>query len=306
MTKRKNKLGQGMSVWLTIVGLIGLGVVVALLLKGKDVRLMNPKGLIAGEQLRLMMGSMLLMLEIAIPTLFVLYFFAWKYRESHASSTYDAEIRHGKLFVFSMWAVPTIMMLLLAYIMWPATHRLQPQKNIDPAVKPLKIQVVAMSWKWVFIYPEQKIATVNFVQVPVGTPVQFELSADEAPMSSFWIPHLGGQLYAMTGHVNRLNLMAEEPGDYPGSSAEINGKGFAGMKFIARASSIGDFERWVQELKQSSNVLDASEYTKLLAPSENNPAAFYTTTGSNLYEAMLLKYAGSHGQGTTKHEAGHE
>ena len=156
-----------------------------------------------------------------------------------------------------------------------------------------------MRWKWVFIYPEQQIATVNFVNVPVGTPVTFELTADEAPMSSFWIPNLGGQLYSMTGHVNRLNLMAEEAGDYPGSSAEINGAGFAGMKFTARASQPKDFDAWVQRVKQSSDVLDAASYKSLVQPSENNPAVFYSAYDNDLYDTVVTKYMGSHDHQTT-------
>lgn len=304
MTKQKNKPGPTRSIWFTFLGLIGLGLLISALLNGVDVALFNPKGVIAGEQLNLIIVSVALMLIIAVPTLIILYFFAWKYRESNATATYDAQTRHGKFFVFSIWAVPSIFMLMLALIMLPATHRLEPKKTIAADAKPITIQVVAMRWKWLFIYPEQKIATVNFVQIPVDTPVQFDLTADEAPMSSFWIPHLGGQLYAMTGHVNRLNLMAEEFGDYPGSSAEINGAGFAGMKFTARASSKTDFDLWAQEMGQSSDVLDAAEYEKLLKPSQNNPAAFYASYQPDLYAKLLMKYQGSHDHQPAKYEGG--
>ncbi len=296
MTKPKNKRGQTNTISLVLLGLFGLGIFMTMLLQGVDVALFNPGGQIASEQHRLMIFTAALLLVIAVPTLTLLYFFAWKYRESNEKATYDPHKRHGKLLVFSMWAIPSMFMLVLASVMWPATHKLAPQKLIDSNVKPLTIQVVAMRWKWLFIYPEQNIATVNFVQIPTGTPVQFELTADESPMSSFWIPHLGGQLYAMTGHMNKLNLMADKPGDYPGSSAEINGKGFAGMKFIARASSSADFDKWVQNVKLSESVLDSAEYKKLVAPSENNPAAFYSKAESDLYDNLLIKYNGSHNQ----------
>ena len=187
-------------------------------------------------------------------------------------------------------------MLLLATVMWPAAHKLAPQKLINTGLKPLTIQVIAMRWKWLFIYPQQNIATVNFVQIPTNVPVQFELTADEVPMSSFWIPHLGGQLYAMTGHVNQLNLMADTTGDFAGSSAEINGAGFAGMKFTTRASSMKDFDQWVQNVKSTSGTLDSASYEKLLAPSENNAVTFYSKAGPDIYDTMLMKYAGSHNQ----------
>jgi len=196
--------------------------------------------------------------------------------------------------VFSLWAIPTVFMLVLASVMWSATHKLAPQKAIASGTKPLTVQVIAMRWKWLFIYPEQNIATVNFVQVPTGTPVLFELTADEAPMSSFWIPHWGGQLYAMTGHVNPLNLLAETPGDYAGRSAEINGAGFAGMKFVAHASSKEDFDVWVKSVQLSSDVLDSEKYGMLLKPSENNTATFYSKADTDVYDNVLTKYNGSH------------
>lgn len=291
-------ISQTKTIWLTIMGLIGLSLLVAMLLKGNDIALLNSKGQIAVEQRRLMIVVIALMLEIAIPTLIIFYFIAWKYRETNEKASYEPNAQHSKPFVLSLWAIPSVMVLVLAYIMWPATHRLEPQKSIASDTKPITVQVVAMRWKWLFIYPEQNIATVNFVQIPTDTPVRFELTADEAPMSSFWIPHLGGQLYAMTGHVNPLNLIADTPGDYPGSSAEINGAGFAGMKFIARAGSKTDFDKWVQSIRQSAYALDSEEYAKLLAPSKNNTPAFYTTNETDLYDTILMKYTGSHGHQT--------
>lgn len=304
MAKHKNKNSQVKAIWLTVLGLTVLAALVTVLLRGRDVALFNPKGLIAQQQLNLIILSVLLILVIAVPTLIILYGFAWAYRDTNDKAAYDPEARHGKLFVFSIWAVPTIFMLLLTMVMWPATHRLQPRKAIDPQTKPLTIQVVAMRWKWLFIYPEQNIASVNYVQVPVGTPVEFQLTADEAPMSSFWIPHLGGQLYAMTGHVNRLNLVAGETGDYPGSTPEINGKGFTGMKFTARASSTEDFDAWVENVRSSTETLDAAAYEKLVSPSENNKPAFYASAERDLYAKLLTKYMGPQDPQQAKHGGG--
>lgn len=294
MTKHKNKGTSSNPAGLIVLSLVGLGLLIAMLLQGADVALFSPKGLIADQQHRLMLISAAILLAIAVPTLFLLYFFAWKYRESNEKATHAPFANHGKLFAFSAWGIPTTVMLVLASIMWPATQKLAPQKAIASNAKPLTIQVVAMRWKWLFIYPEQKIATVNYVQVPTGTPVKFELTADETPMSSFWIPNLGGQLYAMTGHMNQLNLLAEKPGDYPGRSAEINGAGFAGMKFIARASSTEAFDQWVRDVKLSSTTLDTSEYKKLLSPSENSPVALYSKADSGLYANLQKKYYGTH------------
>lgn len=284
---------------------IGFAMLITFLIYDKNIALFNTKGLIAQEQLRLMVFAVLLMLAVALPTLFLLYFTAWKYRESNTKATHDPEPIKSKFILWTMWLVPVAFMLVLTAVMVPATQKLEPQDTIAANAKPITIQVVAMRWKWVFFYPEQKIATVNFVQIPEDTPVTFELTADETPMSSFWIPNLGGQLYSMTSHVNRLNLIGETPGDYPGSSAEINGAGFSGMKFTARVSSAKDFDIWVKETKQSKTVLDAAKYNGLLKPSENNPVALYSDYQGDLFDRVVEKYSGLHEshRSKTDHEA---
>ncbi len=301
----KKRLNPGWIALGAFLAIVDFVLLIRYLLHGKNVAVFNPQGLIAHEQLSLIILVVTVLLTIGIPTLFLLFFTAWKYRESNTKAVRVSNGHHSKFLFLAIWLIPTTFMIVLATIMWSATHRLVPQESIVSDVKPLRIQVVSMRWKWLFIYPDQKIATVNFVQIPLNTPVQFELTADEAPMSSFWIPNLGGQLYSMTGHVNRLNLMAETPGDYPGSSAEINGAGFAGMKFTARASNTEDFDSWVQEVKQSPDVLDAATYQSILKPSENNPTAFYSAYDSSLYDKVVMKYMGSHAHKPTKYEAGH-
>lgn len=295
MSKNRKKHSVGKAVACILLGLTALALFMAAFMRGNNVALVHTKGMVANEQLNLMVITIGVMLLIAVPALLLLYYTAWKYRESNNKATYDSTARHGRFFVLSMWVVPTIVAVILAAIMWPATHKLEPNKAIAADAKPLTIQVVSMRWKWLFIYPEQNIATVNFVQIPVGTPVEFDLTADESPMSSFWIPNLGGMLYAMTGHVNQLNLIADAPGDYPGSSGEINGPGFAGMKFTARASSMEDFNSWVLDVKRSSDKLNAAEYDKLVQPSEDNPAAFYSAADKGLYDRILKKYTGPSG-----------
>jgi cytochrome o ubiquinol oxidase subunit 2 len=305
MTKHKKRSGNGrIFVGLLLVVLVGLGLLMTVLLRNADIQLFSPKGLMASEQMRLMIFAGGLLLEVALPTVLFLYFTAWKYRETNEKAAYDVR-PPAKSIVAVIWLIPCMVVLTLAFVMWPATHRLQPQKSIASNVRPITIQVVAMRWKWLFIYPEQNVASVNFLQIPTGTPIQFDLTADEAPMSSFWIPHLGGQLYAMTGHINRLNLLADKPGDYPGRSAEINGAGFAGMTFTARAGSNDEFYNWINSVKQSTHVLDTASYDTLLAPSENNPAAFYASTEPDLYAKMLTKY-GEHTHSHTSQSADYQ
>jgi cytochrome o ubiquinol oxidase subunit II len=292
--KQPSRRSVAQPVVLIVFGLALLAFCIAYIMQGTNVALLDVKGTIASEQRKLILFAAGLLLSVALPTVLFLYFIAWKYRESNTKAVYHPHTRQGKGLVATIWGLPTVIMIILALVMWPATHRLEPRKTIAADAKPMTIQVISMRWKWVFIYPEQEIATVNFVNIPVGTPVTFELTADEAPMSSFWIPNLGGQLYSMTGHVNQLNLIADTAGDYPGSSAEINGPGFAGMKFTARASTDKDFDAWVQRVKQSKDVLDKATYDELVKPSENNPAVFYSAYDSSLYDKVIEKYMGGH------------
>ncbi len=301
--------GYGATLAPILLVLASLAALIFLLLQGNNVALFNPKGTIAAQQQNLFILTVGIMLIIGIPAVFSFYFIAWKYRESNGKPKRDTEVRNVKLLNASIWLAPLAIAIILSPIMWSSTHKLEPQKLIAADTEPLTIQVVAMRWKWLFIYPEQQIATVNYVQIPTNTPVTFELTADEAPMSSFWIPNLGGMLYAMTGHVNSLNLMADTPGEYPGSSAEINGSGFAGMKFTAAASSKADFDTWVREVSLTSDVLGSAEYENLLKPSEDNPVAYYSTTDDSLYDKVLMKYMGghNHASGEPEHEhAEHE
>lgn len=278
-----------------VVALLGLAVAMALLLQGNNVALFHSKGMIAHEQRNLMVTTIAILFVIAIPSLFLCFFTAWKYRETNSKAKHEPDARQGKLLVASFWGAPSAIAIVLALIMWPAAHKLDPKTAIAPDTKPLTIQVVAMRWKWLFLYPEQHIATVNFVQIPEHTPVRFELTADEAPMSSFWIPNLGGQLYAMTGHENHINLIGDTPGDYIGSSAEINGSGFADMKFTARVSSKEAFDFWVRQTALTGGTLDTAAYGQLVAPSENSPVAFYTLPNTDLYDTVLMKYMGASG-----------
>ena len=155
---------------------------------------------------------------------------------------------HNYIAEYCWWGVPIVIIVILAVTTWKSSHDLNPFKPIESEKKPLAIQVVALHWKWLFIYPEQGIATVNFVQFPEKTPINFEITSD-APMNSFWIPQLGGQIYAMPAMRSKLHLIANEIGSFRGVSANISGKGFAGMTFTAKSSSEEDFDAWVQSGK---------------------------------------------------------
>lgn len=290
----KTRHSRGWLALLIPLALLDFGLLIFNLIYGKNIALFDSKGLIAHEQRGLMIFIMIVMLGVALPVVIVLYLTAWKYRETNTKAVHDPNATQGKFAVGLMWVFPVVIMLALAPILWSSTHRLQPHTTLSVEAEPMTIQVISMRWKWVFIYPGQKIATVNFVQIPVNTPVTFELTADEAPMSSFWIPNLGGQLYSMTSHINRLNLIGETTGDYPGSSAELNGAGFSGMKFTTRVSSVEDFAHWVNDVKQSKTTLDSATYDTLVKPSEDNVVVLYSDYQSDLYGKVIEKYMGSH------------
>ena len=270
------------------------GLFIASRLHGKNIATLNSSGLIASQQRDIMVFAIALILTVAVPTVLILYFTAWRYRESNHHAAYHPEIVSSRWVSWFIWGLPSALVLVLAIVLIPATRHLQPNKPLASSVAPLNIQVVAMRWKWVFIYPEQHIATVNFVQIPKDVPVNFDLTANEAPMSSFWVPNLGGQLYAMTGHINRLNLMGTKYGDFPGRSAEINGAGYEGMRFTARVSSDAEFKTWVQTTRHIPSPLDKVTYDKLSLPSENSPTALYSPIDDRLFADTVMKYASSH------------
>lgn len=298
MTKQKKQVRT--SKRSTLLMLLGVGIFVLLLVlltRGRDIALLNPKGLIADEQYRLLITSTSIMLAFAALVLFFIYFFAWKYRETDKTLKNIPPQRAGrsKLLIFLAWASPISIFIVLSALMLPATQKLEPQRSIASDTPELTVRVIAMRWKWLFLYPEQDIATINFVQIPVDTPVRFELTADEAPMNGFWIPHLGGMLYSMTEHVNPLNLMGHTVGDYDGGASEINGHGFASMRFTARVSTKDDFDTWSEYARRSPEVLDQTKYAELLKPSEKvPPATYHSPDNEELFNALLEKYSGSH------------
>jgi len=249
---------------------------------------LNPQGTIATQEKNLIITATLLMLIAVIPVYFLIFFFAHKYRAGNKQANYSPNL-DSNLGALLVWAIPGSIIFILGIINWQTTHALDPYKPLTSNLQPLTIQVIALQWKFLFIYPEQNIATVNFIEFPVGTPLNFELTAD-APMSSFWIPQLGSQVYAMPAMSTQLHLMANQPGDFKGMDTEINGTGFSGMKFIARATSQSNFNQWLASVKQSSDILNSSAYDDLAKPSENNSTVLYSSVDKNLYNSVMMKY----------------
>lgn len=254
------------------------------------VAVLKPMGEVAQKEADLFWISTWLMLIIIVPVFFASIFIAWRYHAGNKRAKYDPNWENNKWAEFIWWTVPCIIITILSVYTWKSCHSLNPFKPIVSTVKPLRIQVVALQYKWLFIYPDLQIATVNFVQFPKNTPLNFEITAD-APMNSFWIPQLGSQIYAMPAMRSRVHLIAHEEGTFFGTSANLSGVGFAKMRFNAKASSDAEFNAWVQGVKTSPNLLDQETYDALVRPGEKAPTS-YVLVKQDLFDSIIMKYMG--------------
>lgn len=273
---------------------VGALATLAWVLRDTNFAILNPQGAIANQQRDLIIFAFALCLIVVLPVFFLTFMIAWKYRASNTKAKYTPDWDDNKWIEAIWWGIPCAIILVLGIVTWQTSHSLDPYKPLDSKMKPITVQVVALQWKWLFIYPEQKIASVNLVQFPEDTPINFVITSD-APMNSFWIPSLGGQVYAMSGMSTKLHLSADSTGDYRGSSANISGEGFARMTFTARASSRTDFNAWVKAAQQTGRPLDATEYATLAKPGEIDAPQSYALKDANLYDTIVMKYMMPHG-----------
>lgn len=264
------------------------------ILKFRDyIAILFPKGIIGIKELNLLLIIQLLMLLVVIPVYILTFIFSWKYRASNPKGKYDPDLVDNVVAEYIWWGVPCVLTLIIATLTWVKTHELDPFKSLASDKKPITIQAVALQWKWLFIYPEEQIASLNFIQIPQQVPIRFEITAD-APMNSLWIPQLGGQIYAMPSMKTELNLIADEIGEFRGSSANLSGEGFAGMHFITKATTEEEYRHWIDAAKQSPNMLNLVTYDQLAAPSQNNAPEIYQLKEQNLFTHILMKYMHPH------------
>jgi cytochrome o ubiquinol oxidase subunit 2 len=281
-----NKKNQILALFLIFGAILAAAIIYVVV---KPPALLNPKGVIAARERSLMLTATLLMLVVVIPVYALTFFIVWRYHEGNPKARYEPDWDGNRRLEFTWWAVPGLIITILAVITWHSSRSLDPFKKLNAAEPPLKVQVIALQWKWLFIYPKEDIATINFVQFPENRPVEFNITSD-APMNSFWIPQLGGQIYAMSGMSTKLYLKASGSGRYQGSSANISGAGFASMNFIAKSFSQGDFDNWVQTVKKSHYQLGQSAYDELSRPSQNQAVSYYASAEPDLYNKVVTKY----------------
>jgi cytochrome o ubiquinol oxidase subunit II len=283
----KKRLSIGVLVALVLI--CALTAMVGVLQSDKAL-VLNPKGIIAEREHHVIVRNILLMLIVVVPTIIALFVIAWRYRAHKNHPGHDPNHSYGSFGQVILWIIPSIVIAVMMFKTWYDAHELDPYKPLQTTEKSLQIQVVALDWKWLFIYPEQGIATTNLVAFPEKIPIHFTLAADGSPMNSFWIPQLGTQIYAMTGMMTQLHIMANEPGDYPGRAAEINGEGLADMTFVAKVTSQADFNAWVAEVRRSPQHLDEATYNKLVKPFVYKPITFYSTVEKDLFHHIVMKY----------------
>lgn len=273
----KNKLPLLLLLFVIVASLLLLGGYVY----RSNIPVLQPKGWVGVQERDLLVLSTLLMLIVVIPVFIMAIYFMRKYRRGERQAEYSPDWDNSYTAEAIWWGIPFVIIFILSILTYTSSHTLDPYRPLDRdqndqiASQPLTIQVVALPWKWLFIYPEQKIATVNYLQIPKERTILFEITAD-APMNSFWIPQLGGQIFAMPGMKTKLHLVAHEVGKYEGASANLSGLGFAGMAFSVESVPEEEFSVWVQTIKNTQKRLDLKNYIELAKPSQNEAVTYYT------------------------------
>jgi cytochrome o ubiquinol oxidase subunit 2 len=257
---------------------------------------MDPKGPIGAQEKDLIILAILVMLIPVVPVIVMTAWFGWRYRASNTKATYAPDFEHSTRIEGVVWAIPTLIIIALGTVTWVSTHQLDPARPVAAApslqkngaaanTKPIEVEVVSLDWKWLFIYPDYGVASVNEMAMPVGRPVHFKLTSATV-MDSFFIPQLGSQIYTMTGMETQLGLRADKPGTYEGISANYSGAGFAGMKFNAIATDQAGFDAWINKAKASNAKLDGTAY-QALSQRGLAQTAYYASVDPSLFHDVL-------------------
>ena len=263
-----------------------LSLLAALPLSGCQWAVLDPKGPIGLQERSIIITATVLMLLVVVPVIALILIFAWRYRASNEKAEYRPEWSHSNRIEAVVWLIPCLIIAALGVITWKSSHSLDPYRPLASGVRPIRIDAVALDWKWLFIYPDQKVATVNEVAFPANVPVEFHITSATV-MNAFFIPQLGSQIYAMAGMQTRLHLLANAPGTYQGLSSNYSGDGFSGMTFKAVAMPPREFDAWVTRVKASQEALSAAAYEQLARPSEDNPVAYYSQVQPDLFADIV-------------------
>ena len=266
---------------ITLIAVIGVA-----LLGGCTEGVLDPKGPIAAAERQILFNALGIMLAIVIPTILATLGIAAWFRATNRRARYLPDFEYSGRLEVLVWAIPAMTVILVGGVAWVGAHDLDPRKPMASTTKPVNVQVVSLDWKWLFIYPEQGIATVNQLTIPARTPVNFELTSSGV-MNSFFVPQLGSQIYTMAGMVTRLQLQADHPGSYRGLSANFSGNGFADMRFSVDAVPAEEFARWVDVARSAGPVLDPQAYAELVKPSQAVAPFTYRAVAPQLFGGIV-------------------
>ena len=255
----------------------------------RDSAILDPAGPIASDQRDLIVRTSAIMLIVVVPVIVMTLWFAWRFRETNDDAPYTPEWSYSAKVDAVTWAIPIMIVAGVGYHAWVFTHSLDPYKPIPSKEKTLEVRAIAQDWKWMFLYPDQNIAVVNELVFPSGAPLSIKITSDTV-MNSFFIPGLGGQIYAMAGMRTELNLLAYEPGEFRGGNVQYSGAGFSDQRFKAHAVKREDFDAWVEKVRKSPDPLDKGAYERLAKPSEDHPVTYYSSYTPGLFSATIGKY----------------
>jgi len=251
----------------------------------------QPKGPVARDEALLIATAFGLMLIVVIPVLVMAIGFAIRYRASNDKATYKPDWANSMKIELIVWLVPVVIVAVLSYLTWTGTFRLDPYKPIPAEAEPLRVEVVSLDWNWLFIYPDYNIATVNELVLPAHTPLNFRLTSATV-MTSFYVPQLGSQMYAMAGMQTQLHLLADHTGTFDGQNREFSGNGYATMHFKAVVKTPEQFQVWVHNARQTANALSMAEYKALAEPNSNHPVTVYSPVVPGLFDHIVGQFTG--------------
>ena len=268
-------------------GLVAVVLIGAATLGGCTEGVLDPKGPIAAADRQILLNSLGIMLAIVIPVILATLGVAFWFRASNERARYRPNFAYSGRLEMLVWSIPAMTVFLVGGVAWVGSHDVSPRKPIVSTVKPLRIQVASLDWKWLFIYPDQGVASVNRLTIPVGTPISLELTSSGV-MNSFFVPQLGSQIYTMAGMITRLHLQADHSGTYRGFSAQFSGEGFADMHFDADAVTDEKFAQWLDAARTSGPELDAKTYADLAKPSAAVAPFTYRSVAPGLFGSIML------------------
>ncbi len=265
---------------------VGAVLSAAFALSGCDALVLDPAGPVGAAERTMLIDSVVIMLAIIGPIIVATLAFAWWYRADNAKATYRPDWAYSGRIEMVVWSVPLLTITFLGGIAWIGSHQLDPAQSLASKEKPLEVQVVSLDWKWLFLYPEQHVASLNEVVVPAGKPVHFTLTSGSV-WDSFFVPRLGSMIYTMNGMATQLNLQADKPDNYYGLSTHLSGDGFSDMHFNLKAVSGADFDSWVKGTQGAGGALDEPAYIQLAKQSIADPPRTYASVGPDLFAKVI-------------------